>query len=400
MFRTIKNIIHFFEAHAAAVYYRNPGAKLKIIGVTGTDGKTTTVHMIGHVLKSAGYRVAILSSIGATVSDEFVETGFHTTTPSSRYVQKFLRDCANKRVEYVVLEVTSHALDQHRVEGIKFAVGVLTNITHEHLDYHKNIKNYIKSKANLFKNTKINILNYDDASYNHIKRFIPGRIFTYSLFQATDFNMRKVKLSIPLEGRYNLSNALAAMAVAEIVGVPENVILRALSKFNGIPGRLEKIDHGQRFKVYVDFAHTPNGLRSSLIALKKKTKGRVIAVFGAAGKRDTSKRPLMGQVAQSVADVVILTAEDPRGENVASIMSQIAAGSRKAGGKLGKNLFKIASRSEAIEYAIGEVAKSGDTVVLLGKGHERSINLDGKRELPWSDQAEASRAILRKIRYA
>ena len=400
MFRKIKNLIHLFEAQIAVASFRNPGAKLKIIGVTGTDGKTTTVHMIGHILKSAGYRVAILSSIGATIDGDFVETGFHTTTPSSRYIQKFLRDCAGKRVEYVVLEVTSHALDQHRVAGLNFDVAVLTNITHEHLDYHKNIKNYIRSKAKLFKNAKTSILNYDDASYNHIKRFIPGRIFTYSLFQATDFNMRKVKLSIPLEGRFNLSNALAAMAVSELVGVPENVILRALSKFNGIPGRLERIDHGQRFKVYVDFAHTPNGISSSLTALKKKTKGRVIAVFGAAGKRDISKRPLMGQAASSVADVVILTAEDPRGEDVASIMSQIASGSKKAGGKLGKNLFKIANRSEAIEYAIGTLAKSGDTVVLLGKGHEKSINMDGKRELPWSDQKEASRAILRKIRYA
>lgn len=371
-----------------------------MIGVTGTDGKTTTVHMIAQILSKASKKVAVLSSLGQFIGDSFEPTGEHTTTPGAWEIQRFLRTCKGKGVDYVVLEVTSHALDQHRIFGIKFEIAVLTNITHEHLDYHKSFRRYVSAKARLFRQSRQAVLNWDDDSYKMIKKFVKGRIYSYSLFQATDFNFRKAKFSVSVPGRYNLYNALAAKSVAGILGIPDKKIAAALASFSGLPGRLEKIDHGQKFKVYVDFAHTPNGLRHVLSTLKKSTKGRLIAVFGAAGKRDVLKRPLMGEVASSIADIVILTAEDPRGEGVPSIIAEIAEGSKKSGARLGKNLFKMASRAEAIEYAIMSLAKREDTVVILGKGHERTINLDGKTELPWSDQKEASRAILRKIRYA
>jgi dTDP-glucose pyrophosphorylase len=297
-----------------------------------------------------------------------------------------------KKCEYVVLEVTSHGLDQERVAGIDFEIGVLTNITHEHLDYHESWQAYRRAKAKLFEGVSLAVLNKDDKSFNYISRFVPkkGKIVSYALKKAADLNSEDVVLpnKTKLLAEYNLANALAAVAVTQKLGVSEKDIKTALSSFKLPTGRLEKINEGQDFDVYIDFAHTPNALEKVLSHLKKETKGRLITVFGSAGERDKEKRFLMGEIAARLADVSIFTAEDPRTEDIHEILDQMAQGAKKAGGVF----VRIPLRGEAIVYGL-RIARKGDIVVIAGKGHEKSMSYDGV-EHPWSDKVIA-RDVLR-----
>lgn len=394
MVRQIKNVFHLFSSLLANLFYGFPSRQIQVIGVTGTDGKTTTTHMIGYLLKEAGFKVAIVSSVGAYFGSQEIDTGFHVTTPSSWMLQKLIKEMKNRGIDYLVLETTSHGLDQHRLLGINFKIGVLTNITHEHLDYHQNLSNYIKAKAKLFQKAKIAVLNIEDNSFLRIKNLIPKKtqIVTYGIKKG-DFNLRKMPLSISLPGEYNLYNSLAAAATSSLLGIEKELIQKSIKNFKALKGRMEKISEGQSFQVFVDFAHTPNALENVLKVLRKKTSGRLIAVFGCAGLRDRQKRPLMGEIACHFADLVVLTAEDPRTEDLTSITAQIALGCQKAGGVEEKNYFIVPDREEAIQFAISK-ARKGDTVVLLGKGHEQSMCF-GHQELPWSDQ-ETVRKILKE----
>ena len=394
MLQKLKNIYHFLVALGAVVWYRWPAKKLTLIGVTGTDGKTTTTTLIYHLLKLAGKKVAMVSSVAAYIGDEGLDTGFHVTSPDPWQLQKLLRRVADAGYQYLVLEVTSHGLDQHRILGCNFYLSVLTNITHEHLDYHKTLAEYIKAKARLFKLSQTSILNQDAAAYPQIKQLLAGktRIKTYSLKRPLDeIIMAAIDTTFPV--RYNQENALAAATVAVELGLSSQIIARGLKTFPGVPGRLEVVPNEAGLQVIIDFAHTPNALKVVLTELRRRLhatrytpQAKLIAIFGSAGLRDHTKRPIMGKIAAQLADEVVLTAEDPRTEDVNTIIGQIASGAPKF------PFHKIPDRQEAINYAIINLARTGDMVGIFGKGHETSMCY-GTTEHPWSDRQAALIAL-------
>lgn len=326
----------------ANILYGFPSRNLKVIGVTGTDGKTTTTHMIYEILKDANKKVSIVSTISSP--------GLHVTSPDPFIVQKLMKQAVDEGCEYMVLEVTSHAIDQLRFWGIKFEAGVITNITREHLDYHKTFENYRSTKLKLLKNSKIPV------------------------------QYKKLNLKLKIPGEYNIENASAAIAVTSALGIDKDLAKKVLQNFQNVSGRMEEIKNKKGIKIFVDFAHTPNGLEQALKALRKLTEGKLIAVFGSAGQRDVGKRPLMGKIAGELADYAVITSEDPRGE-LEMINKQILQGIKK-----GVDFFVIDDREKAIDFAINKLAKKGDIVGIFGKGHEKSMNLDGKQEIPWSDK--------------
>lgn len=389
MWQKIKNIYHFFVALTATIFFQFPSKKITVIGVTGTDGKTTTVNMIYHVLKSAGLKTSMVSTVNAQIGEKSYDTGFHVTTPNPFQIQKFLAKAVKNGDKYFILEATSHGLDQNRLAFIDFQVSTITNITQDHFDYHKNWQNYASAKLKLFKNAKIAVLNLDDPkSYEFLDKNIHGKKITYGKGQSADVSPTNYHIKLEIAGDYNLSNALAASAVASSVGVPKAMIIKSLSSFTGIVGRMQEIPSKKDFKVIVDFAHTPNAIEQALKTLKSPN-SQLIVVFGAAGERDRLKRKLMGQSADREADIIVLTSEDPRSENPAKIAKEIAQGIQNK--KMDKDLFIELDRRKAIKHAFS-IARSKDTVAILGKGHEKSMNIRGK-EVPWSD-IEIARQLL------
>ncbi|MCH7641455.1 UDP-N-acetylmuramoyl-L-alanyl-D-glutamate--2,6-diaminopimelate ligase, partial [Patescibacteria group bacterium] len=328
-------------AFLASAWYNHPSKKLKIIGVTGTDGKTTTANLIYWILRSSGEKAGLISTINAKIGDKEYDTGFHVTNPEPFQLQKFLAKMVEKKCKYAVLEVTSHGLDQERVAGIDFDVAVLTNITHEHLDYHKTWRQYRDAKVKLFKASKVSVLNYDDESFSYISKIIGGKkkVISYGVKEKADYlakdiedtvqgtkftlisNGRSIKISTKLHGDYNVHNTLASIAVAKNLKIPWKKIESAISSFKTPIGRLEEIKNRKGFKVYVDFAHTPNALENVLNFLKIKKQGKLIAVLGSAGERDFTKREQMGGISGRLVDISIFTAEDPRNEDVNDIIS-------------------------------------------------------------------------------
>lgn len=400
MFQSIKNYYHFTVALLANLYYQYPSREMTVIGVTGTDGKTTTASMVAHILTSNGIKTAVITTVGASINGKFYDTGFHTTTPSSFFLQKYLHLAKKNGCTHVVIEVTSHALDQHRTLGIQFDIGVITNITHEHLDYHKTFERYIQAKAKLLKKARIKFLNFDDPIYSSLKKYVPSiNRHYYSLMEKGSYAQPTV---LPLEikklGNFNMQNALAAACVCLALGIPKKDITLALSSFQLPEGRLEVV-HSDSFQIIVDFAHTPNSLQKVLPDLKENAKGRLIHVFGAAGKRDTSKREAMGRASSNISDIIVLTAEDPRGEDVTTICEQVAKGF--SGFKhINPNLIVrkdsryfvvIPDRKKAIEFAVFQ-AQKGDVIAITGKGHEKSMNIKGQEE-PWSDKEAVFQAL-------
>ncbi len=419
--QNIKNLKHLFVSKYYSWRYDHPSRKLKVIGVTGTDGKTTTSNLIYTILREAGYKVGLVTTIDAKIGKEVVPTGFHVTTPSPKELQYFLKLMVERGLEYVVLETTSHALDQYRVGGIEYDFAVYTNVTHEHLDYHKTYDNYLRTKARLMKQVRkggFAILNRDDQSFDQLYEIAhdyPVKVIRYGFkkdtdVQAEDFNKDKninhflVKyedkefdVRMKLLGGYNAYNALAAISVALESDIPTKTIVHALESFQSLEGRWEVMQN-KPFQVIVDFAHTPNALEKALEVARTQVDSdhEVIVVFGCAGKRDVDKRPMMGEAAGRLADKVILTAEDPRGEDVVSINNQIASGMVDSGKRINKELFSIPDRARAIYKAI-ELARPGDLVVITGKGHEKSLNIDGVNEIPWSDQEVVKKILGSRI---
>lgn len=381
----INNFYHLPMAVLASALYGFPAKKLTVIGVTGTDGKTTTINMIYQILKAVGKKVSMISTINAVIGEKSYETGFHVTSPDPFMVQKFAKQAVDCGDKYLVLEVTSHGLDQHRFWGIKFDVGVITNITHEHLDYHKTHENYKKTKLKLLQNTEYAVVN---------ENIIVGddKAVTFGLNKG-DFNQKDLKLNLKILGNYNIENALAALAVADILGIDKSSARKSLENFENLTGRMEFVENKEGIKIVIDFAHTPNGLKQALLTLRTySSPGRLIAVFGAEGFRDAGKRAMMGEIAQKIADAVVITAVDPRGQ-LKIINQQISQGAKKAGGKEGSNFFIIDDRQEALDFAINNLAKTGDCVGIFGKGHERSMNLDGREEIPWSDRKAVKKVL-------
>jgi len=393
------NIYHLFGAVFATLYYGFPSTKLKVIGVTGTDGKTTTVHCIYHILKSAGKKVSMISTVYAKVGETEYETGLHVTTPDAMLVQKLLNESAKNKDEYFVLETTSHAIDQNRNFGVHYELGVLTNITHEHLDYHRTFERYLRTKSRLFRQSKSSILNRDDSSYDLIQAELKRTdsktsIKSYGLKNRADFQLdlsKTLKLEIP---QYNNYNYLAAYSVCAELGIAKQSILKALKSYELPKGRYE-VTYDEKFMIVIDYAHTPNSLKQILSDLKVRAdgrKGRLIHVFGSAGLRDAQKRPMMGSESSQYSDVSIITEEDYRTENVETITKSIVSGIKNSDSKI-KNgtLMLIDNRQRAINKAVA-LANKGDIVVCTGKAHEKSLGRNGKED-PWDEFAAVKTAL-------
>lgn len=410
MWQGIKNYIHLLQAIAANVFYGFPFRGLTIIGVTGTDGKTTTASLIYHILQKSGKKAALVTSVSAIIDGKSSDIGFHVTTPRFFALRSYMKRAKQKGATYFVLETTSHAIDQNRVFGIPFAVAVLTNITREHLDYHKTYERYVQVKARLLRCAKVAVVNKDDRSYmrinNHELRSKERRVITYGLKRDSEVNPHSFPFQTKLLGQFNKYNCLAAIAVTRELHLPEQHIRNAVASFKAPIGR-EEIVYDKDFTVIIDFAHTPNAFAQLLPEVKKAAGNRLIHVFGSAAKRDMYKRPEMGNLSAEYADVIVLTAEDPRNEGVEKITEDILRGIKLSNVEVieyasiknqdafiqakKKYIIKVPDRKEAIICAIG-IAQKGDTVLLTGKGHERSMNY-GHGEEPWSEHEAVKEAL-------
>ena len=432
---------------------------MALVGITGTDGKTTTANLLFNILKAASRSVGLISTVHAVIGEQIYNTGLHTTTPDAPDVQRYLAQMRDAGSEIAILETTSHGLAQHRVTGCAFDVAVVTNITHEHLDFHGSYEAYREAKALLFRSfsqapgasvksfewfaagaglphlPKTAVLNRDDSSFEYLARIQAERVITYGAEEprsrgvgeqrnrgtpdsissttlhltavnichtpaGTEFDvhfspclhvpMSPCHLVTPLIGAFNVSNVLAAVGAALAVGVGPTAIAAGVWATTSIPGRMERIAAGQPFAAIVDFAHTPNALARALEAVRPlaRSGGRVIAVFGSAGLRDREKRHLMGDVAARLADVTVLTAEDPRTEDLTDIMAETATALAAGGRVEGDAFFCIPDRQRAILHAV-RLADPGDVVIVCGKGHEQSMCF-GVTEHPWRDQDAAA----------
>jgi UDP-N-acetylmuramoyl-L-alanyl-D-glutamate--2,6-diaminopimelate ligase len=406
----------------AAAFYGEPARRLTVIGVTGTDGKTTTSNLLYKILIAAGIKAGMISTVNAVIGGEVLDTGFHVTTPDAHDVQRYLAKMVDAGLTHVVLETTSHGWSQHRVDACEFDIAVVTNITHEHMDEHGSYENYRAAKARLFSslewtrekppgNPRLGVINRDDVkSFSFLNDHVTVNRINYGLgeearvravdvqyspsgihFTAVSREFR-VGVSSSLVGAYNVSNCLAALTAAVYgLGIDPQVAAQGISALEGIPGRMERIDMGQNFTAMVDFAHTPNALKVALEAGRMMTKGRVISVFGSAGLRDKEKRRMMAETSAELADLTVLTAEDPRTESLDGILEEMAAGAISKGGREGETFWRVADRGEAIKFAL-RLAREGDIVLSCGKGHEQSMCF-GKTEFLWDDRT-AMRAAL------
>ncbi|MBN8582893.1 MAG: UDP-N-acetylmuramoyl-L-alanyl-D-glutamate--2,6-diaminopimelate ligase, partial [Anaerolineae bacterium] len=406
----------------AAALHGFPARRLTVIGVTGTDGKTTTSNLLYKILIAAGLKAGMISTVNAVIGDEVLDTGFHVTTPDAHDVQRYLAKMVAAGLTHVVLETTSHGWAQHRVDACEFDIAVVTNITHEHMDEHGGYENYRAAKARLFEslvwtrekpsgNPRLGVINFDDKkSFDFLNDFIKTEKINYGLGEGSDvrgMNIEysplgiqftvvsknfRVATSTNLVGAYNVSNCLAALTAAIYgLGIDPQVAAQGIAALEGIPGRMERIDIGQNFTAIVDFAHTPNALKVALEAGRTMTSKRVIAVFGSAGLRDKEKRRMMAETSAELADLTVLTAEDPRIESLDGILEEMAEGMRSRGGREGENFWRVPDRGEAIKFAL-RLAQPGDIVLSCGKGHEQSMCF-GKTEFLWDDRT-AMRAAL------
>ncbi len=397
MWQKIKNIYHLLVAFYANLWFGFPSKNLIVVGVTGTDGKTTTTCLIHYILKSSGLESSMISTVEAEINGKKYTLPSHVSTPSPFFLQKFIKKVTKfKKRNYLVLEVTSHALDQFRVFGIKFDIGVITNVTSEHLDYHKTYENYIKTKTKLLRMSKIAVLNEDDESFVIIEKELSKilkkpKVITYGSKKTSDVNPFDFKYKSKLIGKFNDSNILAAIAVCINLGISKNKIIDAVEEFNTPMGR-QDIVYNKDFMIMIDFAHTPNSFREILSELRKKVKGKIIHVFGAAGQRDALKRPELGKISSEYSDIVIITAEDPRSENIEKITDEIISGIRNSQNLIRHNsLLRISDRQKAIIEAI-KIAKKDDVVILTGKSHEKSMNY-GRGEEPWDEYEVVKKAL-------
>ncbi len=421
-------------ATAAAWWYRDPSAELAVVGITGTDGKTTTSFLATAALEAAGVRTGMTGTAETRIGGVQAANEAHATTPEAPELQRALRAMQVAGDAAAVIETTSHGLALNRVDAIAYDVAILTNLTHEHLELHGTWEAYRDAKLKLFEKLAVRpsgvpgtakplawpatgIVNADDASagaFIGVAQEAGARVLTYGTDPAADVRATRVEedqqrlriayeapsgaatVHLRLVGRFNVHNALAVVALGEAVGLDPAAVREGLASVPVVPGRMERVESGQPFGVIVDFAHSPASLQTVLdllAPLAASSGGGLIAVFGSAGERDTAKRPLMGRIAGERARIVVVTDEDPRGEDREAILDEIARGAEATGKRRGHDLLVIADRREAIEAAI-ERARPGDIVLLAGKGHEQSIlGPDGPR--PWNERAEAEAALHR-----
>lgn len=382
--------------------YGNPAKNLKVIAVTGTNGKTTTLCYLNEILKEAGHKTALFTTAVIEVNGKSKINDLNATVPTTDQITRFFRDAKNARVDYTLLEVTSHALDQHKLDGVPIHGAIMTNLTQDHLDYHKTMEAYAEAKGKLFANEpEFIVLNQDDKWFEFYDKYqANAQKMTYGIAadaEAKIDNTRlyrlgseatvvfdhqtKLDLATALPGTFNIYNMTAAATMAYLLGVAVNDIIEGVANLEEVPGRFERITTGQQFDVVVDYAHTPDALEKFLGATKAITKNRVILVFGATGDRDKGKRPIMGEIASRLADRIILTDEESYNEDPDTIRSAVMKGIEDAGGSA--KTTEIADRREAIKKALS-VAKKGDIVAITGMGHEKFRIINGKR-LPWND---------------
>jgi UDP-N-acetylmuramoyl-L-alanyl-D-glutamate--2,6-diaminopimelate ligase len=409
-------------AKAAAVIFGRPSEAIGVIGVTGTDGKTTTSHLVDHILRESGLRTGMIGTVAIRAGGVEELHASRQTTPESSDIQRYLRQMVDAGSTWAVLEATSHGLAMHRLDEVRFRIGAVTNVTHEHLDFHGTRADYLRAKAILLERVGaeggIAVINVDDPGAREIVPFAAGATVvsyspsgrdaklraldvrcdsTGSRFQLDANDSGRVAVRLPIIGEFNVANALCAAGVALGAGVGLEEIAVALASAPSVPGRMAPIEMGQPFSVVVDYAHTPESLAKVLRLLRTlHPAGRLIAVFGSAGERDVQKRPVQGRVAAELAEISIITSEDPRFEDADAIIAQIAAGAEAAGALVGETLFCETDRREAIRTAIG-LARPGDCLLLAGKGHEGSI-IWGREKVPW-DEAAVARELLAEAGY-
>lgn len=392
-------------APAAANFYGDPTKDLQVVGVTGTNGKTTTAFLVRDLLEADQRQTGLLGTVKSVIGGETHEVV--RTTPEAIDLQKAFRDMVDKQDVAAVMEVSSHALELRRADAIHFAVGIFTNLTQDHLDFHPTMEDYFHAKRRLFTELKPqqSVVNIDDPYGRRLAEELgPANTITFALddpsaaYRATNIDLTltgstfaattpdgEIELVSPLRGRFNVSNVLGALAAARAIGVPLETAAQAITTAGKVPGRFEAIDEGQDFAVIVDYAHTPDSLENVLKAARGLTDKRVIVVFGAGGDRDRGKRPLMGEIASRLADEVIVTSDNPRSEDPQAIITEILTGAKP-------NTPHTPDRKEAIEKAIRE-AKPGDVVVIAGKGHEQGQEFEGGRKIPFDDIAVAREAL-------
>lgn len=405
-------------AQVAAEYYEHPSRELTCIGLTGTDGKTTTSYIVDSILRHAGRSTGVIGTVGIRIGDARSYELPHQTTPESNLVQRYLREMVDAGVRVAIVEATSHGLAMHRLDTTRFAIAGLTNITREHLEYHGTIDAYRRAKATLLEwvgeGRGVVVLNADDPGAMSIHHYAAGaEVVTYGVganaanLHATDIVVSNngtrfvfradgiaTEVQMPLIGRFNVSNALCAIGVARAAGVPVETSVAALAGVGGVPGRMQPVIAGQPYSVIVDYAHTPESIEKVLTLLRGvQGDGRLIVVTGSAGERDPGKRPLQGRVCARLADISIFTNEDPRNEDAERILADIASGALAEGGIEEETFYRIVDRRNAIAKAF-ELAGPRDCVLLAGKGHERSIII-GYDHLPWNE-VEIARSLLRE----
>ena len=399
-------------------FHDYPARKMRVVGITGTNGKTTTSYITRAILRKAGYKVGLIGTIQIMIEDEVLP--IHNTTPDVVELQHTLAMMRDKGMDYVVMEVSSHALDQNRVAGIEFDTAVFTNLTQDHLDYHKTLENYMLAKAKLFdhvseqgcKQGKTAVVNIDDAAGATMLAHAKCQHLTYAIekeadLRATDIlvhangaefvlhheSFGEMALKLHITGIFNVYNVMSAVGAALAEHIDAAVIKAALEAFTAVPGRFELVKAGQDFSIIVDYAHTPDGVENVLKTARKIAKKRIIAVFGCGGDRDRTKRPIMGRLAAELADVVIATSDNPRTEDPEFILSQVEEGVDEAIGT--KHHELIVDRRHAIYRAI-EMAETDDIVVILGKGHENYQILKDKT-IHFDDKEEARAAVAAKL---
>jgi len=409
---------HLAVALAENLRHKFPGSGLQVIGVTGTNGKTSTCYMIHKMLTNAGYKPGLMTTVAYGVGDDLHSQIHHMTSQPIGLLFKRLEEMKKNGMDVLVLEVTSHALAQFRTMGLPIDIAVMTNVTHEHLDYHGNFQAYRNAKLKLFKianrnksGKRMGIINADDSSAVQFADAIE-HVMAYSMNESEDEHVvwprdlksspkgsefktkidgKQLDITCNLPGSYNVANSLATICVGSALGLSKKQIEQGIAALKHIEGRMMRIDEGQDFNVIIDFAHTPDSFQKLFQDLKPTVKGRLIALFGSAGKRDEAKRYQQGKIAGKYSDLLVLTEEDDRDEDGKKILNQIATGAKKSGMNEDRDLFLIGDRTEAIEYALGQ-AKKGDTVLLLGKGHEKTIERKNG-ENPWSEEDTTRKAL-------
>ncbi len=395
-------------AHFASAYYDHPARHLRLVGITGTNGKTTTTYIVESILHAAGKAVGVLGTVNYRIGTQELPAAH--TTPDALELHRLLAQMVAAHLDYAVMEVSSHALDQDRVWGCRFDAAVFTNLSRDHYDYHGTAEAYFAAKARLFQEVSAvwHVLNFDDPSGQRLVQMSRARLLTYGLqgeatlkptevyhgLSGIRFNLSTTKgqmeIISPLVGRHNVYNLLAGIAVAIALDIDAKAIVQGIAQLRRVPGRLERVDCGQDFGVFVDYAHTPDALEQVLQLVRAETSGRLITVFGCGGDRDPGKRPLMGAVATRLSDYTVLTSDNPRTEDPQRILAQIITGLDHT-----KEYIALPDRQEAIEHAIA-IAQPWDTIVIAGKGHEDYQILGQTRR--HFDDCEVARAALAQRR--